>query len=133
MRIRFKFPLRFLIFGLVALIVITSMTAVAATNTVPATRVDSQSLSYNINHLKPSACAGITVTTLITGSGTITGTEGNDLIFGSPGADDINGLGGNDCILGGGGDDIIDGGDGNDVCIGGSGTDTFTDCEGEVQ
>ncbi len=133
MRTRSRFPFRILFFGMIALIVITSMTAVAATNTVPATRVDSQSLSYNINHIKPSACAGITVTTLVTGSGTITGTEGNDLILGGPGADDINGLGGNDCILGGGGDDILNGGDGNDVCIGGPGTDTFTNCEGEIQ
>lgn len=133
MRTRFIFPFRILFFGMTALIIITSMTAVATTNTVPATRVDSQSLSYNINHIKPSACAGITVTTLVTGSGTITGTEGNDLILGGPGADDINGLGGNDCILGGGGDDILNGGDGNDVCIGGPGTDTFTNCEGEIQ
>jgi Ca2+-binding RTX toxin-like protein len=110
-----------------------SLTAVAATNTVPPTRVDSRSVFFDINHLKPAACAGITVTNLVTGSGALTGSEGNDLILGGPGADEINGLGGSDCILGGGGDDLINGGDGNDICIGGPGSDAFTDCEGEIQ
>ena len=119
--------------GLVALIVLTSMTAVAATNTVPSTRLSSALISFNINHLKPSACAGLSLTNLITGSGTLTGTEGNDLILASSAADTIAGLGGNDCILGGGGDDQITGGDGNDVCLGGPGTDTFITCEGESQ
>lgn len=133
MRRRFKLPLRHLIVGLVALLVLSSMTAIAATNTVPPTRVDNVAVSFNLNHIKPSACAGISATNLITGSGTITGTEGNDLIFGSAGADEIYGLGGNDCIVGGGGDDMLDGGNGNDVCIGGAGDDVFENCEGEVQ
>lgn len=133
MRFRFRLPLRYFVVGLAALLIISSMTAVAATNTVPPTRVDSQSIFFNINHLKPAACAGINVTNLVVGSGTIIGTEGNDLILGSFGADEIYGMGGNDCILGGGGDDIIDGGDGNDVCVGGPGSDTFANCEGEIQ
>ncbi|MDP1548272.1 MAG: hypothetical protein Q8L87_19840 [Anaerolineales bacterium] len=130
---RRRFPLRALIFGLVALVIMTSLTAVAATNTIPSTRIAAQSVSFNINHLKPSACSGISVTTLITGTGTITGTAGNDLILASASADTIDGLGGDDCILGGGGDDTINGGSGSDVCIGGGGTDLFTDCETEIQ
>jgi Ca2+-binding RTX toxin-like protein len=130
---RRRFPLRALIFGLVALVIMTSLTAVAATNTIPSTRIAAQAVSFNINHLKPSACSGISVTTLITGTGTITGTAGNDLILASASADTIDGLGGDDCILGGGGDDTINGGSGSDVCIGGGGTDLFTDCETEIQ
>lgn len=133
MRIRFRLPLRFLIVGLAALLIMSSLTAVAATNTVPPTRVDSRAVFFDINHLKPSACAGITVTNLVTGSAVLTGSEGNDLILGGAGADEIYGLGGSDCILGGGGDDLINGGDGSDVCIGGPGSDMFTDCEGEIQ
>lgn len=114
-------------------IVVTSVTAIAATNTVPATRLEDRSNSFNINHLKPSACAGITVTTLITGSGTLTGTSDNDLIIGGSGADAIDGGGGDDCILSGGGDDALTGGDGNDVCLGGPGTDSFSECETESQ
>lgn len=56
---------------------------------------------------------------LVSGSGTLTGTDGNDLILGSPGADIIDGNGGNDCIVGGGGDDSLNGNNGNDVCLGG--------------
>lgn|SRR5574341_1578385 len=126
-------PLRFLIFGLVALIIITSMTAVAATNTVPSTRVTDQPLSFNINQLKPSACSAITLTNLVTGSGTLNGTGGNDLILASSSADTIDGLGGDDCILGGSGDDSLTGNDGNDVCLGGLGNDIFTNCEFEAQ
>jgi hypothetical protein len=128
-----RFTLRFLTFSLFALVIITTLTAVAATNTIPPTRIDSQVISYHINHLRPSACAGLSLTTLVTGSVTITGTAGNDLILGSANVDTIDGLGGDDCILGGGGDDNINGGDGSDICIGGPGDDTFTTCEGVVQ
>lgn len=127
------FPLRLSIFGLIALIIFSSVTAIAATNTVPATRATDQTLPVGINDLKPSACTGWFLTNLVTGSGTFTGTEGNDLILGSSSADTIDGLGGDDCILGGDGDDLITGGNGTDVCIGGPGTDTFITCEGEIQ
>ena len=130
---KIPFPLRFLTFGLIAFIIISSVTAVAATNTVPATRATDQTLSVGINDLKPPACEGWFLTNLVTGTGTLTGTEGNDLILGSSSADTIDGLGGDDCILGGAGDDLITGSDGTDVCIGGPGTDTFTTCETENQ
>jgi Ca2+-binding RTX toxin-like protein len=126
---KIPFPLRLLTFGLAVLIVISTVTAVAATNTVPATSITHQTIPVGVNDLKPSACAGWPLANLVTGAGTITGTEGNDLIIGSSNADTIDGLGGDDCILGGGGDDLITGGDGTDVCIGGPGTNTFTTCE----
>jgi len=125
--------LRLLTFGLVALIIISAVTAFAAVNTVPATNVAHQKAAVGINDVKPSICTGWFLTNLVTGAGTFTGTEGNDLILGGSGADIIDGLGGDDCILGGGGDDQITGGDGNDVCIGGPGADIFTTCEGESQ
>lgn len=125
--------LRFLAFGLVALIVISAITAVAATNTIPSTRVDSDVISFNINQLKPSACSGLTLTNLVSGSGIINGSADNDLIFASTAADTIDGMGGNDCILGGGGDDTITGNDGTDICIGGDGNDSFVQCETEIQ
>jgi Ca2+-binding RTX toxin-like protein len=128
-----RFTLRFLTFSLIALVLITTLTAVAATNTVPPTRVENQVISFQINHLRPSACAGLSLTTLVTGSGTLTGTAGNDLILGGTGIDIINGAGGNDCILGGGGADVITGDAGSDVCLGGAGIDNFITCEGQVQ
>lgn len=128
-----RFTFRFLTFGLLSLLLLTTLTAIAATNTIPPTRIDSQVISYQINHLRPSACAGLNLSTIVTGAGVITGTASNDLILGSSSADVIDGLSGNDCILGGGGDDTITGGEGNDVCIGGPGDDVFETCEGEVQ
>lgn len=125
--------LRLLLVGVFAVIVVTSMTAIAAANTVPPSQVDDQSISYNVNHLKPSACSGIVLSNLVTGSGTLTGTAGNDLIIASSGADVIDGAGGNDCILGGGGADTITGGEGSDVCLGGADADAFITCESEVQ
>jgi Ca2+-binding RTX toxin-like protein len=131
--IKIPFPIKLFIFGLFILIIASVATALAATNIVPSTRVTSQIFSVSANDLKPSACAGLNLTDIISGSGTITGTSGNDLILGGPGNDTINGMGGDDCILGGGGNDTIDGGDGTDVCIGGPGTDTFANCETAIQ
>ena len=126
-------PLNFLIFGLGVLIFLSVGMVAATANTVPATRVDYNVSAITINDLKPAACAGLSLTNLIIGSGTLTGTSGNDLILGSSGVDVIDGLGGNDCILGGGGDDLITGGDGNDVCQGGPGNDSFSTCETQNQ
>jgi Ca2+-binding RTX toxin-like protein len=126
------FP-RLIAFGTLTLVLFSVVTAIAATNTVPATLLDYRTLSISVNHFRPSACAGISVTNLVTGTGTITGTAANDLILASAGADLIDGSGGNDCIVSGGGDDQLTGGDGSDVCVGGPGTDTFTACEIETQ
>jgi Ca2+-binding RTX toxin-like protein len=128
-----SFPFRLLTFGLVALILIGSVTAFAAVNTTPATNVSHQTVAVSIDSLKPSSCTGLLLTNLVTGSGVLTGTEGNDLILGGTGTDIIDGLGGDDCIHGGGDDDFITGGDGTDICLGGPGTDAFITCEGESQ
>jgi len=115
------------------LTLVSVVTAIAASNTVPATRADLQTRSIGINDYKPSSCGGLSLTNLVTGSGTFTGTPGNDFILGSFGVDTIDGLGGNDCIVSGGSDDTITGSDGSDICIGGPGSDTFMSCEGENQ
>ncbi len=126
-------PFQLLTFCLVTLVLFSTVTAIAATNTVPVSQIALETIPLTLNDLKPSSCAGLFLTDLITGSGTITGTNGNDLILGSSSMDTIDGLGGNDCIVGGDGDDVLTGGDGNDICLGGPGTDTFFNCEGESQ
>ncbi len=124
---------RLAFFGLIVLILASVVTAIAATNSVPSSRLTDQSRPITANDLKPSQCAALNLTAIIVGSGTIIGTAANELILGGPNADTINGRGGNDCILGGGGDDAIDGGTGTaDVCIGGPGTDTFSRCETQI-
>ncbi len=128
MKIRFMFQL--VIFGLVTLVLISVITAVAAANTVPSTRLGNQTKSVTPNNLKPSFCGSLDLQNVVSGSGSITGTNGNDLILGSSGDDTIDGLDGNDCILGGTGNDTISGSNGNDVCNeGGDAGDTFATCE----
>jgi hypothetical protein len=130
--------------SLLVLIMLSLMTALAASNTVPASRLDDSRTSTDVNDLKPAQCAGLNLTNIVTGSGTFGGTTQNDLILGSSGADTIMGNAAlwdtsNDCIVGGGGNDNIWGdgwllgGTGNDVCIGGPGTDTFHNCEVQIQ
>lgn len=124
-----KIVFRIALVVLLGLVVASVASAFAATNTIAPSNIGIQSVSVHANDLKPAACAGLDLTTVIHGSGTITGSSGNDLIFGSSGDDIIDGLGGDDCIVGGGGKDIIDGNDGTDVCIGSGGTVTFVNCE----
>jgi Ca2+-binding RTX toxin-like protein len=109
--------------------------SLAAGATVSGGRVGLNTQGIGPNDLKPAACAGIVLTTLVTGSVTVLGTSGNDLVLAGSGLDTISGLGGDDCLLGGAGADTFDGGAGsNDVCIGGPGLDIFLlGCETQVQ
>lgn len=118
--------------GSLALLVAVVGTAMTAANSVPLSRVVDNTRTIGANDLKPSNCNGITLTSLVVGSGTVTGTGAAELILGGANADLMSGLGGNDCILGGGGVDTIDGGLGTDVCLGGPATDVIT-CETAVQ
>lgn len=123
---------RFAAFGAACGLVLVS--ALAATNAVPATRAERDVTTITVDQKKPNpSCNGITVSVLITGGG---GGGGNDLVLGRAVADigPLRGNGGNDCILGGGGDDSLRGDAGTDVCIGGPGTDTFhASCETRIQ
>ncbi|HEX9839145.1 MAG TPA: hypothetical protein VGA72_07360 [Anaerolineales bacterium] len=130
---RLSFAIQLVIFGLLTLILVSVASAFAAGITVSPSNIDEKSVPVTADDLKPSACAGLSLTQVISGSGILTGSSGNDLIIGSSGADIIAGLGGNDCILGGGGDDALTGNDGNDVCLSGPGNDSFTTCEVESQ
>jgi Ca2+-binding RTX toxin-like protein len=125
---------RVALLSLVALGLLCVPPALTGANTVPATRAGTDTRAIGLNDVKPAACAGITVTTLVSGSGVIAGTSGNDLVLGSASLDSVTAGLGDDCVLGGDGDDTIDGGVlGQDICIGGPGTDTFVSCEVEVQ
>jgi Ca2+-binding RTX toxin-like protein len=139
-------------FTMFALIWGTMASAMAAANTVPASKASDTTRPITANDLKPAECAGITLTAKLAGSGTFAGTAAAELIVGGPSADTISGNGGADCILGGGGNDTLNGngggdillgGDGNDtlnggagtdVCYGNAGTDTFNaNCETQIQ
>ena len=65
------------------------------------------------NDLKPTECAGISLTNVINSGGTFNGTPGNDLILGSVGIDVVDGFSGKDCIVGGDQGDQLFGGTGS--------------------
>jgi Ca2+-binding RTX toxin-like protein len=105
--------------------------AFTADNTVPGGTVSKSTFAVTADALKPAACAGVSLTSIVSGT---TGTVGNDLLLGTSGIDAMSGGDGDDCIVGGGGVDTMDGGAGNDVCIGGPGVDVFlATCETQVQ
>jgi len=117
---------------LIALIMVSVMSAVAAGIVVPPTRLDDQSFAITIGDFTPADCSSMSLNNVVTGSGLIFGTAGNDLILGGGTGDLIFSLGGGDCLVGGGGDDFMFGGGGTDVCIGGPGNDSFNQCETQV-
>jgi Ca2+-binding RTX toxin-like protein len=125
---------RLLATGLLVLVLMSLISASTAANSVPATRAGISSRSIGPQDLKPDACASLTLTNLVTGSGAINGTNAADLVLGSSGIDTVIAGNGDDCVLGGGGADIINGGAGTDVCIGGAGIDVFDiTCETQIQ
>ena len=114
-----------------AVLALSAGTVLGASNTVPGSNVTRYVTAITANTLKPSACSGITLTTLVTG---VTGTASSELILATSGVDTIAAGGGADCILGGGGNDSINCGTGIDVAIGGPGIDTFNaNCETQIQ
>jgi hypothetical protein len=113
--------------GLLGLIVVSAMSALASANTVPETVVKADSLPITANDLKPAQCNGIDLSHIVTDG---IGTSGNDLVLGNGDANTLNGGGGNDCLVGGAGNDVLIGGAGIDVCTGGTGIDTYdSSCE----
>ena len=122
-----------MLFGLIALILVSVFTAFAAGIDIASTKIGIESISVSAEDIKPPACSALYLTNIVKGAGTITGTNGNDLILGSSGNDSIDGGAGDDCIEGGDGDDIIEGNSETDVCLGGAGNDSFSNCETELQ
>jgi Ca2+-binding RTX toxin-like protein len=115
--------IRLTILGGLSILLAGTMAAYAAANTVPATRLGQQSIAITANALKPSACASLNLANIVTGSGTINGTNQNDLVLGSGGDDDMTGRGGTDCLMGGSGADTLTGSNGVDILLGGDGDD----------
>lgn len=125
-------PARFAAVGAACGLVVIS--ALAATNTVPATNAERDVSTITVDQKKPRPdCNGITVTVLVTGGGN--GANANDLVLGTAAVNNpLRGNAGDDCIHGGGGNDLLTGDAGTDVCIGGPGTDTFhATCETQIQ
>lgn len=93
---------RIFVFALAALVLTSIISAAAATNTVPPTRLSDQTRPITANDLKPVECAAFTLTSLtICGSSPIcNGKNSDELILGSPTTNRINGHGGTNCCVG---------------------------------
>ncbi len=118
-----------LVFSIVLLILLNSIYAYSASNTVAESGLDYEVIPITANQAKPYDCAELSLTNIIAND---TGSSSSDLLLGTAGDNSLNGNNGDDCIYAGSGDDTIDGGDGYDICIGGAGTDTFINCEEEI-
>ena len=110
------------------MILLSAIFAFTASNTVSVSGLDDESQPpVTAEQLKPSACDGLTLGTIITDGN---GSTGNDLVLGTAGIDTLDGGEGDDCLVAGDGDDTLDGGPGDgDVCIGGAGVDDISNCE----
>ncbi len=116
------------LFGCVLALV--TISALAATNNVPATKASRATRVIGVNDLKPPQCAALTLTAIRVGNGT----NANELVLGSAAGETIRGDQGDDCVLGGGGNDTVRGDQQTDICLGGPGTDTFhNSCETQYQ
>jgi Ca2+-binding RTX toxin-like protein len=118
------------------LILLSTNSALAGANIVPITRVDEYGDSIVPNDLKPAECSSITVDEITAGSGTINGTNSNNLILGSNLSDIINASNAGskwltNCILGGSGDDTINGSKKAEIILGGPGNDILRGRRGD--
>ena len=96
------------LFLLVVLILISAGSALAATNSVPSSRLDQYLGTITANALKPPQCSALSLTSVvICKGGNCDGTGASELLLGTTGGERIRGRGGSDCILGGGGDDNL--------------------------
>jgi Ca2+-binding RTX toxin-like protein len=111
---------------LLALITMGVVSALAAGNIVPVTRLMDQSRGIIASELAPPECNSIRATletVIVCSGGNCSGSNANELMLGTPGSDVIDGKNGDDCIVGGGSDDTLTGDNGNDVLVGGPGSD----------
>jgi len=109
--------------GLLLLMLVSIVSALATANTVPESGVSSATQSITANDLKPSECASLNLQNVITSGN---GGSGNDLVLGSSSADTLDGGEGDDCIVGGDGADTLTGGNGTDIILGGNGDDDLS-------
>jgi signal peptidase I len=116
--------------GLVVVIGITvaAATAFTAGNTVPATLAGSSQQPKSTATLVPASCSSLAITTLKTGSGTITVSTSHTLVLGSSGNDSITDNGDYNCFVGGGGKDNVSGKTHSVCIVNGDPRSSYTGC-----
>jgi hypothetical protein len=98
--------------GLLATALVASLAlgyAFTASNTVSASNAGLSTVAITPNTLKPTECAGVNLTALVTGSGgNVQGNVGGTLIIGSSTSETLKSSIGNNCVIGGAGSDTVD-------------------------
>ncbi len=111
--------------GLVVLVSFSLAAALSAANLVVPSRAEDYNEAITAETLKPTECAGLTLTRLVVLARGDLPSGANELILGTPANDLVLKSGGSDCILGGNGNDDLSGGAGMDVLLGGPGDDSL--------
>lgn len=113
---------------LLTLILMSIVTALAASNIVPETYLMNQSSGVTASDLAPPECDSIRSGLQLIiecDQEFCSGSNANELMLGTSLNQTIDGKNGDDCIVGGGGNDTLYGNNGNDVLVGGPGSDTL--------
>src|SRR5450759_3492566 len=89
-------------FALFILVVSSILTASAASNTVPPSRLTNQSRPITVNDIKPPQCAAFNLTSIVVcgSSPACNGTKSDELIIGVAATNKINGHAGQNCCIG---------------------------------
>lgn len=83
--------------------------SMTASNTVSASNASLSTVGITPNTLKPPECAGVNLTSLVTGSGgNVVSNTGASLIVGSAAAETLKSSLGDNCVVGGAGTDTVD-------------------------
>lgn len=92
---------RLAIFALGLVMLASILTAAAAANTVPSTRLTNQTRAITANALKPAQCAAFDLTGFfICSKNNCKDPNPNELVLGSPSTNKIDGGGGVSCCVG---------------------------------
>jgi len=86
---------------------VTLVTSFTASTNVPVSYVGHSVNTRLISELAPTGCSGLTLNSIVTGSGNFTNSLSHVLILGSSGVNDITDFGIDNCIVGGAGKDTV--------------------------
>jgi signal peptidase I len=92
---------------IVLVLAITLVTSFTASTNVPVSHIGHSANARLISELAPAGCSGLTLNSIVSGSGNFTNSLSHVLIIGTSGVNDITDLGLENCIVGGGGKDKV--------------------------
>lgn len=113
--------LRLAMLSLPVLLVLSIISAQAASVRIPQSNLGRSLVPITANDLKPPECAGLNLTAVSNNGSTNIPT----LILGTSATENLRGRSTSDCIVGGSGNDTLRSNGGQSILIGGTGSDTL--------